>query len=319
MAIRREGSPWTGLWAVVFKELADHLSSVRMRVLEVLILVTAVATVFAATQTLKENIGEDPFIYLKIFTTARDPLPSFISFMPFLIPLTALTLAFDSINGEYLRRTMSRVLSQPIYRDAVLMGKFLGGMATLATMFTALWLLITGLGMLRLGVVPEPREIGRGLAFLLATLAYGGVWLAIALLFSVIYRQPATSALATIAVWLFFAIFWEIIAGLIFNIVSNVASAAPEAELRLAQFRLFLSRLSPNTLYSESVLALLNPDIRALGPVLISQLEGAARVTSLPLSLSLLLIWPQLTGLIAAVILIFAYAYVEFQRQEVRA
>jgi ABC-2 type transport system permease protein len=186
-------------------------------------------------------------------------------------------------------------------------------------MFTALWLLITGLGMLRLGVVPEPREIGRSLVFLLATLAYGGVWLAIALLFSVIYRQPATSALATIAVWLFFAIFWEIIAGLIFNIVSNVASAAPEAELRLAQFRLFLSRLSPNTLYSESVLALLNPDLRALGPVLISQLEGAARVTSLPLSLSLLLIWPQLTGLVAGVILIFAYAYVEFQRQEVRS
>ncbi len=319
MAIRREGSPWTGLWAVVFKEFADHLSSVRMRFLEALILVTAVGTVFAATQTLKETIGEDPFIYLKIFTTARDPLPSFVSFMGFLIPLTAIALAFDAVNGEYLRRTMSRVLSQPIYRDAVLMGKFLGGMATLATMLTALWLLVTGLGMLRLGVVPEPREIGRGLAFLISTLAYGGVWLALAMLFSVIYRQPATSALATLAVWLFFAIFWEIIAGLIFNIVSNVASAAPEAELRLAHFRLLLSRLSPNTLYSEAVLALLNPDVRALGPVLISQLEGAARVTSLPLTLSLLLIWPQMTGLFATVILIFAYAYVEFQRQEVRA
>ena len=26
---RREGSPWTGLWAVVMKEMADHLSSVE--------------------------------------------------------------------------------------------------------------------------------------------------------------------------------------------------------------------------------------------------------------------------------------------------
>jgi ABC-2 type transport system permease protein len=304
---------------VVFKEFADHLSSARMRVLEGLILFTAVGTVFAATQTLKESIGEDPFIYLKIFTTARDPLPSFVAFMGFLIPLTAIALAFDSINGEYLRRTMSRVLAQPIYRDAVLMGKFLGGLATLATMLTALWLLVTGLGMLRLGVVPETREVGRGLAFLIATLAYGGVWLALAMLFSVIYRQPATSALATLAVWLFFAIFWEIIAGLIFNVASNTVVGGPEVELRLVQFRLFLSRLSPNTLYSESVLALLNPEVRALGPVLITQLEGAARVTQLPLSQSLLLVWPQFTGLMAAVILLFAYAYVQFQRQEVRA
>ena len=37
----REGSPWTGLWAVVFKDMADHLTSARMRILELLILATA--------------------------------------------------------------------------------------------------------------------------------------------------------------------------------------------------------------------------------------------------------------------------------------
>ncbi len=31
---KREGSPWTGLWAVTLKELADHLTSIRMRMLE---------------------------------------------------------------------------------------------------------------------------------------------------------------------------------------------------------------------------------------------------------------------------------------------
>ena len=39
----------------------------------------------------------------------------------------------------------------------------------------------------------------------------------------------------------------------------------------------------------------------------------------LPFSQSLILIWPHLTGLIAAVILLFVVAYVLFQRQEVRA
>lgn len=317
--MRRKGSPWTGLWAVVFKELADHLSSMRMRFLEGIILLTAVGTVFAATQTLRQTVGEDPFLYLKIFTTAQEPLPAFVAFMGFLIPLVGIALAFDSINGEYMRRTMSRVLAQPIYRDAVLLGKFLAGILTLGTTLVALWLLVTGLGILRLGVVPEGREVGRGIAFLLATLAYGGVWMSLALLFSVVFRQPATSALATIAVWLFFAVFWEILAGLVFNIVSAQVVGGPETELALANFRLFLSRLSPNTLYSETVLALLNPDVRVMGPVLITQLEGAVRGTLLPLSQSLLLVWPQFTGLVGVVILLFAGAYVLFQRQEVRA
>ncbi len=322
--MKREGSPWTGLWAVVLKEMADHLSSVRMFVLELLIVLTALGTVFAATKTLRETVGEDPFVYLKIFSLQYSigdtALPSFVGFMSFLIPLVAIALAFDAVNGEYNRRTLSRVLAQPIYRDAVLMGKFLAGIFTLGISLLALWLLVTGLGMYRLGVVPEVREVGRGLAFLFATLAYGGVWLALALLFSVWYRQPATSALATLAVWLFYAVFWGILASVI---ASVVASFGTQDELQQAQFLQFLSRLSPNTLYGESVLALLNPGIRTLGPLLsvISQLETAGAIprTTFSLSQSLLLIWPQLTGLIAAVILLFTWAYTLFQRQEVRA
>jgi ABC-2 type transport system permease protein len=308
------------LWAVVLKEYADHLSSVRMRILEGLILVVAVATVYAAAQSLRQTVGEDPFIYLKLLTTSQDPLPSFVAFMGFLIPLTGIALAFDAVNGEYNRRTMSRLLAQPIYRDAVLMGKFLAGLLTMATTLLGLWLLVTGLGILRLGVIPEAREVGRGLFFLLATLAYGGVWMALAMLFSVSYRQPATSAMATLAVWLFFAVFWEIVVRLLSNVAALVMMrGGTENELALIQVQLFLSRLSPNTLYSETVLALLNPDVRALGPVLITQLEGAVRGTMLPLWQSLVLAWPQFTALIAAVILLFAYAYILFQRQEVRA
>ncbi len=80
-----------------------------------------------------------------------------------------------------------------------------------------------------------------------------------------------------------------------------------------------LERFSPNTLYAESMVALLNPTVRSLGLVLPSQLQNAILGTPLPLSQSLLLIWPHLTGLIAVTILIFALSYVLFQRQEIRA
>lgn len=315
----REGSPWTGLWAVTLKELADHLTSFRMRVLEGLILLTALGTVTAAIQTLRTTVSEDPFLFLRMFTIAQqagDLDYSFVLFLSFLIPLAAIGLGFDAVNGEYNRRTLGRVLSQPIYRDALLAGKFLAGLSTLAIMLLGLWLLVTGLGIVRLGAVPSGEEFGRGLLFFLATVAYAGIWLTLAMVFSVQFRQPATAALAALGVWLFFAVFWPILTGIVAQVVRPADD--PFAELAQEQLRLVLSRLSPNTMYAEVLQSLLSPETRALGPLLITQLEGAVR-GPLPLSQSVLLSWPQFTGMIAAMLILFAGAYVLFQRQEIRA
>jgi ABC-2 type transport system permease protein len=315
----REGSPWTGLWAVVAKEMADNLTSARMLILELLTVLTAAGTVYGAAQTMRDNAGQGSFLFLRLFTLAREPLPAFVGFLAFLVPLIAIALAFDAVNGEFNQRTLSRVLAQPIYRDALLFGKFLAGLLTLALALTTIWLLIMGLGILRLGVAPSGEEVARGLLFLLVTICFGGVWLALALMFSIIFRQPATAALAAIAVWLFFTIFWGIVAGLLAQVLRPIQAGSPLEILAQAQTELALTRLSPNTLYAESVLALLNPSTRSLGIVLPFQLEGAVLGTPLPLTQSLLLIWPHLTGLIAATLLLFALGYVLFQRQEIRA
>jgi ABC-2 type transport system permease protein len=308
----REGSPWRGLWAVVAKEMADHLTSVRMGILEAIVLLTAAATLYIALQNLPSRSGE--FLFLRLFTTSQDPLPAFVGFLGFLVPLIAIALGFDSINGEFNRRTLSRVLAQPIYRDALLLGKFLAGLFTLALVLTAIWLMIVGLGIFRLGVPPTGEEVARGLLFLLATIAYGGIWLGLAIVFSVRFRQPATAALGAISIWLFFTVFWGMLVGLL-------AQALTKGAFNQIQLELFLARLSPNTLYAEAILAFLNPAVRAFGPLVplqLIQLQWAVP-TPLPLSQSLLLVWPQLTGLIAGTILLFAIGYVLFQRQEIRA
>jgi len=235
------------------------------------------------------------------------------------VPLLAIALAFDAINGEFNQRTMSKVLAQPIYRDALLMGKFLAGLLTLTLALTAIWLLIMGLGILQLGLPPSGEEAARCLLFLLLTIFYGGIWLALAMVFSIIFRQPATAALSSIAVWLFFTIFWGILADLLAQVLRPASPNFPQSILSQAELALNLTRLSPNTLYGEAMLALLNPAVRSLGLVLPMQLQGAVLGAPLPLNQSVLLIWPNLTGLIAATILLFALGYVLFQRQEVRA
>jgi ABC-2 type transport system permease protein len=315
----RHGSPWTGLWAVIGKEMADHLSSVRMQILEALILLTAIGVVYAVMQSVRQTVSQDQFVFLRLFTTARDPFPAFIGFLSFLAPLIAIAISFDAVNGEFSRRTMSRVLAQPIYRDALLLGKFLAGLFTLSLVLTAIWLLIMGMGILGLGLPPSGEEVARSLIFLVATLFYGGIWLALGMVFSVIFRQPATAALAGLAVWLFFTIFWSMITSLAARTISPVTYGLPEEILRQLQVEQAISRISPNTLYVEATLGILNPAVRSFGILLPSQLEGAIVGAPLPLMQSVLLMWPQLTGLIAATILLFALAYVLFQRQEIRA
>ncbi len=311
----REGSPWVGLGAVITKEMADHMTSARMIILEVLIVLTAGGTAYAAITNIRKNISQSNFLFLNLFTTGQSPLPAFVEFLPILVPLIAIALEFDSINGEFNKRTMSRVLAQPIYRDALMLGKFLGALFTLAIVLTAIWLLIIGMGLVTLGVAPTGEQVLRMVFLLLVTIVYGGIWLALALVFSTAFRSPATAALASIAVWLFFLILWDIITGLVGQALS------PGDALNQAQISLTLSRVSPNTLFGEIMAVLLNPTIRSLslGYLVFGPPPGAVANAPLSVGQSLLVAWPQITGLIAATILLFAVGYVLFQRQEIRA
>jgi ABC-2 type transport system permease protein len=290
-----------------------------MRLMEVLVLLTGTAAVYAAIGEIKNVIGEDPFVFLRIFTVAREPLPSFMTFLAFLIPIVAIALGFDSVNSEFSRRTMSRILAQPIYRDALLTGKFLAGLATLAIFLTSLWLFLMGLAILLLGVPPSGEEVLRGFGFLMAAIAYGGVWLAVALLFSIIFRSPATAALAALSLWLLFAVFWAMVVPLVTEVLFPIDPYDPRSQIAAVNAAVGLNRLSPNTLFVETALALLNPATRSLGPVFAFQLHGALIGAPLPAAESFLLIWPQLTGLVASMVLLFTLGYVLFQRQEVRA
>jgi len=304
--------------AVITKEMADNLTSARMRILEILIVLTAVGTGYAALQQLSGSSSSDQFLFLKLFTTAKDPLPAFAGFLGFLVPLVAISLAFDSINAEFSRRTISRVLSQPIYRDALLLGKFLGGFFTLALVLSAIWLLVFGVGLIGLGVPPTGPEVARSLLFLLATIVYGGFWMALAMLFSTLFNQSATAALASIAVWLFFTVFWGILASLLAQGLKPVEYGFIDEALAQANLQLALSRISPNTLFIETTIALLSPAVRSLGLFLPFDLQGAVLGAPLPVGQSLLMVWPHITGMIAATILLFALSYTSFQRREIR-
>jgi ABC-2 type transport system permease protein len=320
--MQREGSAFSGLGVVMLKELSDHLSSIRMRVLEWLVVLVALAALYGAIQQIKDTTAEDPFLFLRLFTTSRDPLPSFVSFLSFLVPLMAIGLGFDAVNSEHNRRTLSRILSQPIYRDALLFGKFLAGLVTLSISLITLWLLVIGLGLLLIGIPPSAEEMARSFVFLLVTIVYAGVWLALALLFSILFRSAATAALVTLGLWLLVTFIWPVLSGALAQIIVPPDPRYTALGLQTpgtAQLEQILARFSPSTLYAEVVVALLDPTTRALGPIYLSQLQGAVLGAPLPFAESVLIAWPQMVGMIATAIVLFVIGYVIFQRQEVRA
>jgi len=321
--MQREGSAFQGLGVVMLKELADHLTSIRFIVLEFIVMLIALGTVYVASQDIKQNVAEDPFLFLRFFTgSGQQQLLSFITWLTLLVPLMAIGLGFDSVNSEHNRHTLSRILSQPIYRDALLFGKFLGALMTLAIALVVLWLLVIGLGLLFIGIPPAGEEMARAFVFLLVSVVYAGVWLALAMLFSILFRSAATAALVTLGLWLFLSFVWPILSSILAVVI--VPPDPRYAALGLqtpgtVELQQVLARFSPSTLFGEIVVAILDPTTRALGPIYLSQLQGAVLGAPLPLGSSVLIAWPQIVGLIATAILLFVIGYVVFQRQEVRA
>jgi ABC-2 type transport system permease protein len=317
-AMQREGSALHGFGVVTIKEIADHFTSILVVVLMVLIVATAVAVVRGAVDQIKEITAEDPFLFLRLFTRGG-PLP-LVALLSFLVPLIAIGLGFDAVNGEHNRRTLSRILSQPIYRDALLFGKFAAGLFTLAISLIVLWLMVIGLGLLGLGVTPNAEEMARALVLLVVTIAYAGFWFALALLFSVIFRSAATAALVSLGVWLFLTILWPLFSPALADAVTGATDI-----LGVLDTRQMFARVSPSVLFNEIVAVVLDPSVRstqqsmlaALGLALLER--GAIPDAPIPLLQSVLIVWPQIVGLVAGSILLFVIAYIVFQRQEVRA
>lgn len=95
-------------------------------------------------------------------------------------------------------------------------------------------------------------------------------------------------------------------AGLLAPLLALDQITSLEDLLAVGELELMLSRVLPITLYAEIAIILLQPVVRSLWIVLPFQLDRAILGSPLPLDQSLQVIWPHLTGLIAATILLFA-------------
>lgn len=309
-------------WVIVHKEIADHVHSLRFIILISIIVLTCMGALYTALTNIGAAIKpDDPdgsFLFLKLFTVSDGTLPSFVLFINFLGPLLGIALGFDAVNSEQNKGTLSRMLAQPIHRDCIINAKFVAALIIIGALLFALGLLVMGCGLIAIGIPPTPEEFWRIILFIITGIFYVAFWLNISILFSLCFRQAATSALASVAVWLFFSVFYAMIANVMAKALSPSGMVSVYHQISYQKFILGLMRLAPSELFNEATTTLLMPSIRSLGPLTMEQLQGAIP-SPLPLGESIMIVWSQLTGLIAATVVCFAISYIVFMRREVRS
>lgn len=306
------------------KEMADHIRSWRFIVLIILISLTFVASMYVSLSNIKSATGNasDPdhvFMYLKLLTTTDNSIPPFHVFLSFLAPLLGISLGFDAINAEQNSGTLTRLLAQPVYRDNVLLAKFASALVLIAVLFFVLVLWMIGGGLLLTGVRMEPQELLRILGFVILTIFYVAFWLNLSIVLSIKFKGAATSALTAIGIWLFFTVFYQIVLNLaIRSLLPDPSVLSQDQVLRYNEMILDLLRLAPNQLYTDATTTMLMPSVRSLGPMTMEQMAGA--IPS-PLSFvnSVMVVWPQVSGLIGATVACFALSYFLFMRREIRS
>lgn len=308
--------------AMVQKEISDHVRSWRFLILIAIIALTCIGSMYSALTNLSKTTTEEgadgAFLFLRLFTISDGTLPSFVVFINFLGPLLGIALGFDAINSEHNRGTLSRLMAQPIHRDHIINAKFTSAIWVVSIMFFALGFLVMGGGLIAIGIPPTVEEFSRFVIYIMLAIVYVAFWLNLSVLFSVRFRQPATSALAGIALWLFLTVFYPLIVNLITRPIEPSEFATAHQVLNYENIKLAFMRILPNELFDEATTTLLMPSVRSIGPLTMEQVHGTIP-GPLPIGQSILLVWPQVTALLAGTIGCFLLSYVSFMRREIRS
>jgi len=308
--------------------MGDHFNSLRFILISALIVMVGVIITSMVGMAIKEEVkgmAKPTLLFLLLFTSTGK-LFSFVQFIGFFGPLLGIFLGFDAINRERVSRTLSKLVSQPIFRDSIINAKFLSGVTVIGIILVATVLLISGLGIRLIGVVPGMEEVSRLVIYVIISLLYISFWLGISILFSVIFRSTATSALASLALWIFFSFFVGLGASVIADAVAPVSQTASgvDAEMLIKHEKIqrVISSFSPMVLYSDATTTILDPMRKTTrGLILMGPLERLSMSrfqNPLPLLESIFIVIPHLISIVAITFLCFGICYFVFMRQEIR-
>lgn len=134
-------------------------------------------------------------------------IASLVSLVIYLVPLIALLLGFDAIVGERERGSLDLLLSLPLTRLELLLGKYLGLAAALAVATVAGFGIVALVLAVRLGA----QDLARYALFVGSSVLLGLVFLSLAVMISVLASDRTRASGLAIAAWFFFVLLFDLV------------------------------------------------------------------------------------------------------------
>ena len=134
-------------------------------------------------------------------------IASLVSLVIYLVPLIAMILGYDAIVGEKERGSLELLLSMPITRFEILLGKYLGLSAALACATVVGF----GAGLLPLAAQLGLRDFYHYAGFVFSAILMGMAFLSLSLWLSVLARDRMRASGMAIGMWFFFVLVFDLL------------------------------------------------------------------------------------------------------------
>lgn len=199
-------------------------------------------------------------------------------FIPLILPIMAMVLGYDAIVRERAEGSLDLLLSKPVGRLGVALGKLIGAFASMAIPVAAVILTAAGLIWLRTDQAPTVAFLASFLGeALLLLLLYTVLFLAI----SSLVRNLGTALLVSVLSFLLFAFFWSLIAFLLASLL------APAGSPRWFEITVTLSLFTPTGIYQQ----LLFRSLPELAGGFFGPFGGAGALLPAPWVVAAALVW----------------------------
>jgi Cu-processing system permease protein len=188
---------WSQVRVIGTKELRDRLRNRWVLAVALIFALFALAIAyFGASQQ-----GEVGFRSIDV------TIASLVSLVIYLVPLIALILGYDAVVGETERGSLELMLSMPITRFEILLGKYLG----LAAALTISTVLGFGAGLLPLASALDANDAFHYAGFVGSAILMGLAFLSISMLVSVVAQDRVRASGVAIGLWFFFVLIFDLL------------------------------------------------------------------------------------------------------------
>ena len=228
--------------------------------------------------------------------------------------LLALALGFDLVSKEKESRSLKSLLSHPVYRDEIINGKALGGVALLALVVGSVLAISTAL-LLVFSIVPSPGDLWMILTYAGVTLLFLVTFFSIALALSTLCRESGSALLLSVVVFILLVFLVPFATA---NIGTALMMEEPDpaaygGDTQSEGYQAEIAAYSKQMKVIESAVNLLSPQmaINAL-------IQGISNSPGATLEDTLGEIWSSIAALTIYPVAFFAVAYTRFMRMDIR-